>query len=344
MAGIYDYSPTGYKEWFVNSSKYRFGTTDRPVMVPAERVNDALAVTVLEAQIPYTFYTISANNNRLFVQVRDAQNTPTDMSGCIQIAPGNYTTTTIGDAILLALSTAFPAFTGSWVNPQKNDVQAVSYPAYPGWGRASTCLGISYNETTSKLSFSIVAGTDVRVTFFPYQLDEFNYAWPFQGTCLTPLGFELRPSSYASYTIAQAGNSGGFPSSFSPPNAISLGGPTFLMIRSTLSMGAGDNVITSEGDIDATASGNILAAIPVNAVPGGTIMWKNLAPRGGFFNLTSATLSEITFWVTTGDDDQPIQFNGRPFQLKLAFISRNRGNVGSGSMYSSDRVSSWSLA
>lgn len=133
--------------------------------------------------------------------------------------------------------------------------------------------------------------------------------------CTFPLGFD-------GYTQTNFINI----SSATPPNAIALGGPSFIFIRGTLGVGSGDNlVVCDDGTIK--DMGNILAAIPVNAVPGASITWTNPAPRGGTFGVNADSIREATFWLTSGDDDNILELNGQPFQFKLGVMVKTKDDT-----------------
>jgi hypothetical protein len=42
---LYDYDPSGYREWFINSNKYAYGTTDAPTVMPSQKLLDVVAMT-----------------------------------------------------------------------------------------------------------------------------------------------------------------------------------------------------------------------------------------------------------------------------------------------------------
>lgn len=293
MASVYDYDPTGYREWFMNSAKYRFGTINHPQVTLARPLNNVVAVTILEAQLPYTFYTINNNNNKLYLLV------PSVFGGfggggpsilVASITPGNYTSSTITAAILAAM-----------------------LKVWPGASDAT----VTYNESTGKLTFG-TNGLEYGLLF----KDRLN-------TCSTPLGFDINnPTDYYGITTSTP---------LTAPFSIALGGPSFLMVRGSFGLGGADDIMVNTQGNDEPLNGNIIAAIPVNTVPGGTITWKNLAPRGGFFNFPVDKIAEAEFWVTMGDDDTQVDFNGHPFQLKIAFLTRQRNNSLLGSAVTMDR-------
>ena len=290
MASVYDYEPSGYHEWFVNAAKYRYGNLNKPQVIPSYRLRDITAISVLEAQIPYTFYTINANNNLLYMRPYSGSTGLGVLT--LTIPPGNYTSTTIGPAIVAAVSAGItPIFASNF--------------------------SVTYSTLTGKLSFTH------STNFF-----DLLFASGGPNQCAAPLGFDIRsPVDFVAVPV-------GTP--LVAPNTIALGGPSYLFIRGSMGLSDGDMVVCQESE-DNKYGGNLLAMVPINTVPGGTITWKNMAPRGGFFNFSSASIEEGTFWVTTGDDNTVVDFNGHPFQFKIGMLSRTRANSLLGSKYTSDR-------
>lgn len=287
-----DFGPGGYREWFINSLRYDTGNQNVPTVVTSQDITDVEAMTVLEAQIPFTFYTINTYNNKMRMRERTTSATPasTDPYTTITLIPGNYTSASIITALLTAISTA--GLTGTYA--------------------------CTYSSSTGKLTLSCtnkyfdILFTNIKTDYL----------------CTTPLGFD--PYQQQSIINTQT---------VTFPNCVSLSGPSWIMIRATLGLGSGDSFVTCD-DGEIANLGNVLAAIPVNCVPGNTITWTNPAPRGGFFRCPANTVRGATLWCTNGDDDTPLDFNGQPFQLKLAFMTRRDNSTtktfrqGGGSVWS----------
>lgn len=312
---LYDYGPGGYREWFINSGKFRFGSTNRAEVFASQPLQDIAAVSVLEAQIPYTFYTINSSNNVIAV-LKIASGVPSGFT--VSIPSANYTPETLCTALTSTTATAWPAGTSA---------------AGPLFSAAT------YTASTGKLVFTVnsavVTGSgwyfycnSNQYAQFPVAAAANSLTLP-SNLCIEPIGLsDLKNLTDLATTPGSA---------TTLPFIVALGGPPFLAIRANFGIGGSDNIIVcSEGDDD-TFGGNILAMIPVNTVPGGTIQWKNNAPRGGFFNLSASAIESGTFWVTAGDDNSVLDFNGHGFQLKLGFMTRSRTNLQSGSRYTRDR-------
>lgn len=322
MGSVYDYEPTGYREWFINSSKYRYGTIDKPTVLASDRLQDIVAISVLEAQLPYTFYTINSNNNTLYLRIATAVNPAIYIVYQVQLPVGNYTPDTLVTA-LLALNSP----------TQYLQVGVVATTFLSITGTNSVFSNVTYSSQTGRLTMQPPPYTTTAAgPFYPGYAVYIDTTTSYPNACVAPLG--LAPNTLL--PIMSPGNPG-TALSVTMPYVIALGGPPYLMIRGSFGLGGNDNMVTCEVSLDRTTAGNILAAIPVNTVPGGTISWKNGAPRGGFFNFPVANLEEAQLWVTMGDDDTPVAFNGHPFQLKLGFLTRHKGSTFLGSKFTNDR-------
>ncbi|MGI9142728.1 MAG: hypothetical protein ACR2IJ_06010 [Fluviibacter sp.] len=315
MSSLVDFGPGGYKEWFINSGKYRFGNPNRAEVFASQAIQDVVAVAVVEAQIPYTFYTINANNNKIAV-LKISAGTPSGYY--MTIPPGNYSPDTLCTALTSQTATVWPSLVA---------------------GSGALFQAASYSTQTGKLTLTVNSSMVTGSGWYYYCNTDLNAQFPVAarnnslslptGLCIEPIGVaDIRGPSDLALTPGIA---------LQLPYAIALGGPPYLAIRGNFGIGGGDNIVVCEESSDQKFGGNILCMIPVNTVPGGTITWKNSAARGGFFSLTAAQVESATFWVTTGDDDTVLDFNGHGFQFKLAFMSRNRGSIQGGSRYTYDR-------
>jgi hypothetical protein len=292
---VFDYDPPSYREWFVNSLRWKSGDVNKPTVFANSPITDVVAISVLEAQVPYTFYTIGIYNNKFYMRERaigaGAGATSAPYLTCT-ITPGNYNTGNIGTAVASAI------VAGGLVGTYTITFSTIS-------GK----LTLASSDKQFDLLTAVPTGLQT-------EWDEpFNYL---PNACCTPLGLEYyNRQNYINVT------------SLTFPNALSLSGPSWVMLRGNFGIGSADNlVLCDDGTIENL--GNVLAAIPVNTVPGSTISWRNNAPRGGFFAVSSSVLDSATFWCTSGDDDTQLDFNGQPFQFKLGILVRGKGTSGIG--------------
>lgn len=302
-SSIYDYDPTGYREWFVNSLRWKYGDTNFADVQTNESIQDVLAVSVLEAQVPYTFYTINKTNNLLYMRERATGSSApptTDPYTTVTIVSGNYNSGNIGTAIQAAIAAA--GLTGNY---------SVSFSIISG--KLTIASSNRLFDILTALPTLPASSWDDAPGWLPY-------------CCCTPIGLEFyNRHNYINVSLLTF------------PNVVSLSGPSWVMLRGTFGVGGADNLILCDDGTVANL-GNVLAAIPVNTVPGSTITWRNNAPRGGFFHVSAPTIETARFWLTSGDDDTPLDLNGQPFQFKLGFLVKSGGgSVANGSAYTSDR-------
>lgn len=322
---FYDYNPSGYREWWINSNKFMPGiplsSADHPYVRPSQSILDIAAMTVVEAQIPYTWYTINSYNNQVFVVQTSGSTVVSGTERILTIAPGNYTPATI----VTALTTTYPVIGTTGATETHYLFSAATY-----------------SETTGQLTVTpnsaIYGSNPVDVIVKPdgvhalaWQADLVAHGQPmtlFSNSAMEPLGISdiTAPSNVQ--------GTGGVALTF--PMIIALGGPAYVAIRGNFGMGGNQNILACD-DGESNYVGNVMAFIPVNTIPGGTISWKNLAPRGGFFDLPIAVLEQAEFWLTAGDNEEPLALNGHPFQLKLGFVVGNRSGISRGSSFTGDR-------
>lgn len=104
-AGQWDFSPLGYREWPINSMRWIEGNQDNCHVQANQPITDVQAVSVIDAQIPFTFYTIDQYHNLLWMRERTTSNpSPSGAYTVVTITPGNYTSQTIGPALLSAFT------------------------------------------------------------------------------------------------------------------------------------------------------------------------------------------------------------------------------------------------
>ncbi len=246
---VFDYSPQGWREWFISSYRYDTGDMNVCDVIANQALTGVIGVTVMEATIPFTFYVINKYNNLLRMRERaigGANPLPSDPYITVTITPGNYSANTIGTALLSAFTTA--GLTGTYT--------------------------VNYSDASGKLTISS-SNRQFDLLFTNKSSDKI---------CTLPIGFD----AFVQPNIINV-------SSVVTPNAISLSGPSFIFLRGTLGVGSGDNMVVCD-DGEQRNMGNILAAIPVNAVPGASITWRNPAPRGGMFGISADVLRNGTFW------------------------------------------------
>ena len=272
--GQWDFSPLGYREWPINSMRWIEGNQDNCHVQANQPIVDVQAMSVVDAQIPFTFYTIDQYHNLLWMRERTTSNpSPSGAYTVVTIVPGNYTSQTIGPALLTAFAAG--GLTGTYT--------------------------VTFNQSTGTLSIASIN------RYFDLLFANNKYAYQ----CTVPIGFD--PYTQTNIINVQ---------SITTPHAISLSGPSCLLLRGTLGLGTGDSMVLCD-DGELANIGGILCQIPVNCSPGNTITYQNTATRGGFFGCSSSVLRDGWFNITSGDDDMPILLNGGAFTFRLGLLVKS---------------------
>lgn len=162
-------------------------------------------------------------------------------------------------------------------------------------GATGSAYTVTYNKVLNKLT--IVSGTKF-----------FDLSFVTTNTVARVLGFNAT-STYANTQ------------SVTSPNALALGGPDTLLLRSNMAPTAACMMV-GNASFAQNIGGNILAFIPVLSTPGNYTKWSNLAADGGFIDIGSADISTAEFWFTSGENTLPIDFNGSFWSLKVGLRTR----------------------
>ena len=285
------------------------------------------AMKIIEAQIPFTWYTVTLANNTFTVWELGLGSGvdggfvyyPTTLS----IPPGNYDTTSFGTAMSLAL-------TGSFFSTY---VPGTSFTPPGGLAKTLPFKLISYtfvyNPSTGKYQINVVGGNaSSRQGYFNFyftfpastiQTQSLAYiiGGPVDGT---PTANSFLSPGASSVVVVPPYYTFGF-----MPNIANLTGPNYLYLNSR-KLGAVCNIYLPKGQAfqHAGNAGPQLAKIPVNVNPGGVIYWSD-PDISKYFDLSALnSLTQVDFYFTLGNDQStPVLFNGQSFSLKLALLLNN---------------------
>lgn len=126
---------------------------------------------------------------------------------------------------------------------------------------------------------------------------------------------------------ANASTSGGV---LVAPNAGSITGPNYLYLNSRR-MGQMCNMFLPQGAYNLGKGTNApqMAKIPVNVQPNGVIYWQDPDPQKWFDLENLANFADIDFYFTMGNTSaqNPLQFNGQSFSLKLGVLVNKKANA-----------------
>lgn len=122
------------------------------------------------------------------------------------------------------------------------------------------------------------------------------------------------------------------------PFVAQITGPNYLYINSQY-LGKATKCYLPQGIITGQTNPQF-AKVSVNCNPGGVITWSDPAPTYVFDTQNLFQLLNIDLYVTAGDSQTPIDFNGLGFSVKLALqINTTQVNEGFAGTTGQDRVS-----
>lgn len=267
--------------------------TDWPFFEVAAKgpLRDVVAIKVLEAQIPFSFYVFNSVNNT-FILTEDS-----DPPVTVTIPVGNYTSGTLATALQTALNAVH--------------VGGGSY-------------NVTYSSLTDKFTFSISGGGSTAYTFtfgagtgipgvqpnsgnrnprlwigFPPGVTSSTTSSPF--TITSPNTVLITGPSYIYVNSAKLGSDVDV---FLPAGAFNLGGGK---------------------------AGPQIAKVPVNCNPGSTIYWQDPDPQKWFKFDQLQSLNGFDFYLTLGNTTSqlPLKLNGLGFSLKLGILMLQKTSVDS---------------
>ena len=225
----------------MNSGKYRYGSTDRAQVFASQSLQDVVAVSVLECQIPYTFYSINAANNVLAV-LKISGGVPSGFT--VSIPQGNYTPDTFCYALTTTTATVWPS--GSAASGAL--FQAATYASQSG-------------KLTLTVNSSVVTGTGWYYYCNPTVGAQFPAA-ALANSLVLPTNLCIEPSGVGDIrNPADLATTPGIAQQL--PYSIALGGPPYLAIRGNFGIGGESNIVVCEENGDQKYGGNILAMMCV---------------------------------------------------------------------------------
>lgn len=169
----------------------------------------------------------------------------------------------------------------------------------------SAAYTVTFDTTTSKLTFTSSISNNFSFVFDPTATDPFGLKNP-----RTILGFPTGTSTATGTTLIA-------------PYVINLTGPNYLYLCSSYLGGYNGDSLTigNEG-----SSGAVIAKIEVNTNPGGTITYQDPDTLHYFSLNSSVSIERIDLFLAIGAQNSvllPISLNGRPFDVKLGFVTES---------------------
>lgn len=247
------------------------------------------AIKIVEVQIPFSYYVIDSTRNTFWVA---EGNGSTPVQRLITIPVGNYTATTFGTALALALTTG---------------------------ASGGATYTVTYSVLTGLYTFTAAGGTTVSIGF------TFGFT-PFLGAPF-PIPFDNSPMLMMGFNTNQAGGSGLTIVS----NAVALvTGPDYLYVNSA-TLGPLTNLFLPSGAslLGGGNAGPQIAKIPVNCQPGGVIFWQDPTPDRWFSLDNLFSLTRLGLYLSLGNfGTKPLDLNGRGFVGWAKYRFEFLGKVG----------------
>lgn len=242
------------------------GSTDYPVFNFQKMFGETVGFKVVDAQIPFSYYTVSSvlSNNTLAIKWNNVAYTLT-------IPDGNYT----ADEFVTMFNFAVA-----------ENTTLTAANIILSWGTTGNQQGkftLKYIGTNAAdyVDFAASSGIAKVMGFAPVQRVVGNNTMYLLG-------------DYCA----------------------NLGGEDYIYLRSNIGAMLSEAVYSTTSTV---ATSNVIAKIPVNVNRNEIIQWSN--PSKEFFSIFPILLKRMTFWFTTKDSTDPIQFNGQPFALKLGLVN-----------------------
>ena len=317
---------------FSSTSNFEF-TMDEPVVVPSHH---SILMSLMSAEIPFSFYRFNSRNNTLQWEQTDANVIATYNVG-VEFGPGSATNPTnfeleeLGNYTPIQLAEQIDNSNGEdrGINPIPIEIEYSEVSQkFSFRGKIRTVGGTNSNRVTLLLRSGNLVGSNDMVEELGYTedfLEEWGDPW-FQYRTTAPIrydsGFSKVVGGVAVDTLLI--------SSVNPPGGLIENNDYFTRAPGVVDL---DNQIrtlfirtnlTSTSVMDSFIGGgfsNILARVPINADPGGTIA---ITPANGDVHKLLLKLKAFTSIHVrlTNHRNETIDLNGLNFDiaLKLDFI------------------------
>ena len=276
---------------------------DTPLFVLPTTLRNIESVKVLEASIPFTFYTIPEGNapNGPWGGIRFNYATlpfTTSNSALMVIAPGTYTSA----QLVTALTAGMASMAGTLTALTTPFTAPVTYTA-------------TFNNLTGKFTLEFISammvGPPVNTT-----------SWQATNALIAQiLGLPLNSNSTVTTNLANGVISGGgtvFTTTF--PNIASPAGSPNLYINSRI-LGPILKVYMPQGPFITGDSNTQIQGVPLSGNYGDVMVWEN--HLGDWLDMQNTpSIERLDLYITAGFGDIPLKFNGLGFMIKLGLRTR----------------------
>jgi hypothetical protein len=267
--------------------------TDWPSFTVAAKgpLQDVVAVKILEAQIPVSWYVFNSVNNTFVI---------TETTGgakTITIPVGNYTASQLATSLSTIMT---PGSAGT------NATYTVTYDA-----NLTHKFTFASNSTTNVFTFTFGAGYNV------------PGVQPNSGNKNPRLWIGFPPGDTVS--SVQPTNQ-----TIVSPNVALVSGANYIYVNSQR-LGSDVDVFLPAGafNLSGGRAGPQMAKIPVNANTNGVIIWQDPDPQKWFKYDQLQSMNGFDFYLSLGNTTSqlPLQLNGLSFSLKLGVLKQLKTGI-----------------
>jgi hypothetical protein len=277
----------------VTTSNNATGIRDNPTFIIEPPITDCVGVSLLYANVPFTYYVIDNTNNRFNVTITTGGNTATN-APCT-IAPGTYNSQNIGAQVVNALvAGAIAAQAGS---------------------AAITNVDAFVDNTDVKLVVRRLTGALTAGDSFTLNFNVSNSAARVLGFAETTYSSSFSSGLFDNQEVAIVGHA------LKSPRVVNLTGPAQMFLYSDFGSALYGKVRNQK------ATAPLIGFWPINANYTGTIETFRETPMR--IPISSSTISKCTLGLLLGNrirynndgvgDVSYLQLNGEAFQVALRF-------------------------
>lgn len=252
-------------------------------------LRDVVAIKILEAQIPFSYYVFnSVNNTFLLNEVAGVTN------AVVTIPIGNYTSGTLATALTTAINASGTSKT-----------YAVTY--------STLTNQFVFTMSVAPIVFSFTFGAGTGIPGVQPNSGNVNpRLW---------IGFPPGVTTSALVVANQVLTS--------PNNVLISGPSYIYINSSKLGSDVDVFLPSGAFNLGGGKAGPQLAKVPVNCNPGSTIVWQDPDPQKWFSFNQLQTINSFDFYLTLGNttSQRPLQLNGLGFSIKLGILCQCKTHV-----------------
>lgn len=309
-----------YNELHLDSSARDGGTNDEPTFVLPDPLHDVMGVKVLSAHIPFSYYLVHDDNNSfLFTFWSDQAATGHRLQTVpLSLSPGSYSTPDdCAQSLADDINAAWIAF---WQAPNRT-----TQPPYLYAVRFHPSIG-AFELYATKLVNGIPTPVTVANNDCGFQGLSFQFQVGLTGESCAPV-FGFQPSVvYGSVMDDPVTTDNANEVTYSViGKLVNLAGPSYLQLFSNLGNRISNRLLVNG---TTTSSPPVLARIPVNAPPYGTISYTDPNPSFAF-DVGLSQLQNISLSLRLGrQETHPLHLNDQAWSIVLLVLTQRDTSAG----------------